>query len=133
MNKCTLPPDGWFCSRPAGHEGPCAASPVENDTFRTPDAVITALRAGNKQLRERVADLENQLREIVGHYMAMAHGEPQSRVWEAIQAVRLPAIDAALATKGKKPATIEEHCAQPAGDFQKFINAVVGPPRNKPL
>jgi hypothetical protein len=25
---CTVPPAGWKCSRPAGHDGPCAASPV---------------------------------------------------------------------------------------------------------
>lgn len=25
---CALPPEGWECSRPAGHEGPCAASPT---------------------------------------------------------------------------------------------------------
>lgn len=24
--KCTVPPEGWECSREAGHEGPCAAS-----------------------------------------------------------------------------------------------------------
>jgi len=23
---CTIPPDGWICSRAAGHNGPCAAS-----------------------------------------------------------------------------------------------------------
>lgn len=28
-DTCTVPPKGWTCSRPAGHEGPCAASPVE--------------------------------------------------------------------------------------------------------
>lgn len=22
---CTLPPEGWWCSREAGHDGPCAA------------------------------------------------------------------------------------------------------------
>lgn len=25
---CKLPPDGWFCTRPAGHDGPCAAHPT---------------------------------------------------------------------------------------------------------
>lgn len=25
---CALPPTGWWCSRAAGHEGPCAARPV---------------------------------------------------------------------------------------------------------
>jgi hypothetical protein len=24
-NACGIPPDGWWCSREAGHEGPCAA------------------------------------------------------------------------------------------------------------
>jgi hypothetical protein len=23
--RCTRPPSGWECSRPAGHDGPCAA------------------------------------------------------------------------------------------------------------
>lgn len=26
--QCLVPPLGWSCSRPAGHEGPCAASPT---------------------------------------------------------------------------------------------------------
>lgn len=26
--KCTLPPPDWFCSRPAGHTGPCAATHI---------------------------------------------------------------------------------------------------------
>lgn len=25
MPACTLPPPGWYCTRPAGHDGPCAA------------------------------------------------------------------------------------------------------------
>ncbi len=28
-NPCTRPPRGWYCTRPAGHDGPCAAWPVE--------------------------------------------------------------------------------------------------------
>jgi len=27
---CQLPPKGWWCSREAGHEGPCAARTDEN-------------------------------------------------------------------------------------------------------
>ena len=27
--KCNLPPEGWECSRPSGHPGPCAATPTE--------------------------------------------------------------------------------------------------------
>jgi hypothetical protein len=26
---CTVPPEGWACSRGAGHDGPCAATPVD--------------------------------------------------------------------------------------------------------
>jgi hypothetical protein len=26
---CQLPPDGWWCSREPGHEGPCAARPIQ--------------------------------------------------------------------------------------------------------
>ena len=25
---CTVPPEGWKCSRSAGHDGPCAARPA---------------------------------------------------------------------------------------------------------
>jgi hypothetical protein len=27
MTFCTLPPEGWACSREPGHDGPCAARP----------------------------------------------------------------------------------------------------------
>ena len=27
-NECKVPPPGWRCSRPAGHDGPCAAYSV---------------------------------------------------------------------------------------------------------
>lgn len=30
-HKCLLPPEGWTCSRRAGHSGPCAATPVTAD------------------------------------------------------------------------------------------------------
>jgi len=28
---CTVPPTGWWCSRPKGHEGPCAAIPIDGE------------------------------------------------------------------------------------------------------
>lgn len=27
--RCTIPPAGWYCTRPKGHEGPCAAAQKE--------------------------------------------------------------------------------------------------------
>lgn len=32
-SACAIPPEGWECSRGAGHEGPCAASPAELSTL----------------------------------------------------------------------------------------------------
>ena len=29
--QCQLPPDGWFCTRELGHEGPCAAWPITKE------------------------------------------------------------------------------------------------------
>lgn len=29
--RCDLPPDGWVCTRDAGHDGPCAAERAEPD------------------------------------------------------------------------------------------------------
>lgn len=31
MTTCAIPPEGWLCTRDAGHDGPCAA--VEDDTL----------------------------------------------------------------------------------------------------
>lgn len=28
LNPCKLPPAGWYCTRSAGHDGPCAARPI---------------------------------------------------------------------------------------------------------
>ena len=27
--SCEVPPDGWYCTRQHGHDGPCAAYPME--------------------------------------------------------------------------------------------------------
>lgn len=28
---CAIPPEGWSCSRTAGHDGPCAATPKSSE------------------------------------------------------------------------------------------------------
>lgn len=40
---CTTPPEGWACSRPAGHTGPCAATPLPGhvDRLRILAAAVT--------------------------------------------------------------------------------------------
>ena len=39
---CTLPPDGWECSRPKGHDGPCAATPILGEHGESSLEVILA-------------------------------------------------------------------------------------------
>lgn len=34
---CTVPPEGWYCTRTAGHEGPCAAIPSDDADNFTPE------------------------------------------------------------------------------------------------
>ena len=31
IGPCDVPPEGWVCSRPKGHSGPCAATEVGED------------------------------------------------------------------------------------------------------
>lgn len=46
--KCTLPPPDWFCSRPAGHTGPCAATHIPSL------GLIRPLSIPNTPLTERL-------------------------------------------------------------------------------
>jgi len=38
-NTCTIPPEGWECTRESGHDGPCAA--VQSDTDGTLESLAT--------------------------------------------------------------------------------------------
>jgi hypothetical protein len=38
---CFVPPPGWACTRPAGHDGPCAAIPSGESAPTTPSEVST--------------------------------------------------------------------------------------------
>lgn len=35
---CSIPPAGWYCTRKLGHDGPCAARPL--DATLTPPALV---------------------------------------------------------------------------------------------
>jgi len=42
--KCTIPPDGWYCTRAKGHTGPCAAWPIpekESDPSATANDALS--------------------------------------------------------------------------------------------
>lgn len=51
---CDVPPPGWYCTRVAGHDGPCAAIPVAGDVggIDTPEFcdLITELDAGHEEV-----------------------------------------------------------------------------------
>lgn len=53
-DRCLRPPLGWSCSREAGHDGPCAASPAEGDDVRSTPPVGARLTG-----RGAAADLES--------------------------------------------------------------------------
>jgi hypothetical protein len=36
MARCNVPPAGWYCTREAGHDGPCAAHPYEMTGWASP-------------------------------------------------------------------------------------------------
>lgn len=73
INKCTLPPKGWYCSRESGHKGPCAARPEEinlmpselreevrialADYMRTEGCSCCQDRTGHEAAAERLAKL----------------------------------------------------------------------------
>lgn len=46
---CRVPPEGWWCSRGAGHDGPCAArrmgGPLWNWYKETADSLVLNLKA----------------------------------------------------------------------------------------
>lgn len=41
LGECTVPPEGWYCTRGAGHEGPCAA--IQEEPFDKVDELATKI------------------------------------------------------------------------------------------
>jgi hypothetical protein len=61
MARCTVPPAGWYCTREPGHDGPCAAHPVEMTGWASPSlgrayAEVERLRANLAQHPESGID-----------------------------------------------------------------------------
>ena len=52
MSACTVPPQGWVCTRAPGHDGPCAALPTYTGTLLPPPA---------SELRRLIADYEARI------------------------------------------------------------------------
>jgi hypothetical protein len=43
VNQCEVPPEGWYCTREAGHDGPCAAMP-EGDSASIERTALEKIR-----------------------------------------------------------------------------------------
>lgn len=67
---CLAPPPGWTCTRPVGHDGPCAASPATATATDTPllDAIaleLAARRRLDEARLQQMADLRAALESII--------------------------------------------------------------------
>lgn len=96
IERCDLPPEGWWCSRGRGHDGPCAARPVADEVehvealwrsaeaqARESDEAVVRLAAEVERLREdkrRAAELL--------HDFALSRGSTDglAAVFEALNA-----------------------------------------------
>lgn len=56
---CTVPPDGWRCTRGNGHDGPCAAIPISQD-----DGVVMV--RVHQELVDRLATEDSEPVVIIG-------------------------------------------------------------------
>lgn len=128
---CTVPPEGWSCSREPGHEGPCAASPVGVNAKDAVDTLIAVLEeigytqefaAAHPDMKvsdgvrmfiaQKNEDLALQLK-----YMKAVHAEEKSRR-EALEA------DLAKVNSRLTGANIGLTMAQAAAKLDKFPQAI---------
>ena len=55
--ECKRPPPGWSCSRPIGHDGPCAATRDEDENTSSLVKLVNQLR---KQMQEMLFNHANE-------------------------------------------------------------------------
>lgn len=71
-DDCDVPPAGWSCSRQKGHEGPCAASPLDESQHRYGEAaeMVTLprklLELSVNGFEQEQGRARNELRELLG-------------------------------------------------------------------
>lgn len=72
--KCKVPPPGWYCTREAGHKGPCAAWPDDSPVlgyFRddgTQGEDITGIPNGFREHVEKVARGEADIETLLPNW-----------------------------------------------------------------
>lgn len=126
-DKCRIPPEGWWCSRAAGHEGPCAARAIDDILTMTDEQVqaeatpedigwAKGFKAGMRAALSssppstdegvRIAALEEALRTarngLIGNTAIITAGNNQAQAAKAGERLLacLEQIDAALSPSG---------------------------------
>ena len=75
---CNVPPPGWSCSRGAGHEGPCAASPVSVQSHDLADHLLS------ERHNQVMAELREAVRNL-GRPLSREEAEELTRVVSGAQ------------------------------------------------
>lgn len=69
---CTVPPEGWSCSRGAGHGGPCAASPTKENAMTKTECIDRAAEAiGKAEKKDSIDERDSWLR-VADHWIRLA-------------------------------------------------------------
>lgn len=58
---CQVPPEGWFCTREPGHEGPCAARELHNP-WKQP--LLNVISGDNYLKSQEIVDLIDELDDL---------------------------------------------------------------------
>jgi len=65
---CRIPPEGWSCSRAAGHEGPCAASPSGEPASVAVEAKPWYETDAHRDLSRIIPDMEGKIADAKTRY-----------------------------------------------------------------
>lgn len=82
VEHCTRPPEGWRCTREAGHDGPCAAEPTRCEDWRAlhADDRVAKLEAENARLRYALSLAKKAIADL---------GSDPDDIYAALQRVNL--------------------------------------------
>lgn len=88
---CKVPPEGWRCTRKAGHDGPCAAFPIagpaagSGDEVEEPAYPAELLEDLAKALAHRVRGEDREIADLLDRYCAEVGREQcPDVVWQAM-------------------------------------------------
>jgi hypothetical protein len=82
IERCDVPPEGWWCSREKGHDGPCAAREVEPMSW---EDLATRLQVEKIALHDQLRGVVEALRKLADlHHRTLVNSklhDPENRDW----------------------------------------------------